>query len=162
MVRSTSQICGRQTKSIFKELEDQVVHGPNVHASVLRACSLNPSVSNNTVNVSRRFLDRKPKLKEKLAQIEGDEVCQMEVLKTRIRRFKKDLNKIKIDEIDSKFGDEQISIRNACTQSSFENRKFPTFYGDFQNYYDFKKRWEIKGRPENLVIPFDLHMLSRV
>ena len=106
MVRSTSQICGRQTKSIFKELEDQVVHGPNVHASDLRACSLNPSVSNNTVNVSRRFLDRKPKLKEKLAQIEGDEVCQMEVLKTRIRRFKKDLNKIKIDEIDSKFGDE--------------------------------------------------------
>ena len=101
MVRSTSQICGRQTKSIFKELEDQVVHGPNVHASDLRACSLNPSVSNNTVNVSRRFLDRKPKLKEKLAQIEGDEDCHMEVLKTRIRRFKKDLNKIKIDEIDS-------------------------------------------------------------
>jgi len=46
-------------------------------------------------------INRKAKLKEKLAQIEGDEDCQMEVLKTRIRRFKKDLNKIKIDEIDS-------------------------------------------------------------
>merc|ERR1712105_84951 len=43
---------------------------------------------------------------------------------------------------------EQVNVRNSCTKTGFQKMKYPSFFGDFLDYYEFKKRWAQEVSPE--------------